>query len=148
HHVQNPILKSLVQSIVAQTIVVPAGNVPWTETGLSAMLRTIDTIRGTFDPAAKIAERKVSLIGEPIVVMGARLQFNGTSATNTANLTGDPPPLAAPPAMPQLTVRLGDVTRPDDMVLGLFVAGGTPEDGRFAPVTKEAADKAIVNGLA
>jgi hypothetical protein len=148
HHILDPTLKTLVQSLTQQSLVVPAGNVTWAETGLSAMLRTIDTIRGTFDPAAKTAERKVSLIGEPILVMGARLQFNGTSATATQDLAGDPPLLSAPPDMPTLDVRIGDVTRPDDGVLGLFLAGATPDAARFAPVTRYAADKALVNALA
>ena len=148
HHILNPTLKTLVQSLTQQSLIVPAGNVTWAETGLSAMLRTIDTIRGTFDPAAKTAERKVSLVGEPILVMGARLQFNGTSATATQDLGGDPPLLSAPPDMPTLDVRVGDVTRPDDGVLGLFLAGATPDAARFAPVTRDAADKALVNALA
>ncbi len=50
--------------------------------------------------------------------------------------------------MPTLNVRIGDVTRPDDGVLGLFVPGPTSADCHFAPVTREAADKAIVNSLA
>ncbi len=147
HHITNPTLRALVQSVVEQQLVVPAGTVVWAETGLSAMLRTIDTIRGTFDPTAKTAQRGVSLIGEPILVMGARLSFTGTAADGTQELSGDPPLLAAPPDLPTLKVRIGDVTRPDDGVLGLFIQGATPAEGRFAPVTREAADKAIINSL-
>jgi hypothetical protein len=112
------------------------------------MLRVIDTIRGTLDPTAKTADRKVSLIGEPILVTRARLKFEGTATEKLAELAGDPPLLGAPPELPSLPVRIGDITRPDDGVLGCFIPGATPSDGRFAPVTKEAAEKAIVNALA
>jgi hypothetical protein len=146
-HITDPTLKAFVQSVAQQQTVVAAGFTIWSETGLSAMLRTIDTIRGTFDPTAKTADRKISLIGEPILVMGGRLQFNGTSATNANDLSGDPPLLTAPPDLPTMTVRIGDASRPDDGMLGLFVAGATPADGHFAPVSKEAADNALTNVL-
>jgi hypothetical protein len=146
--IANPKLRALIESIVAQSNAVPAGNAGWEETGLSAMLRVIDTIRGTLDPSAKTPDRKVSLIGEPIVVYGARLQFQGTATDTVAELAGEPPLLSAPPQLPSIPVRIGDITRPDDGVLGCFIAGATPADGRFAPVTKEAAEKAIVNALA
>ncbi len=64
HHITNPTLKAFVQAVEQQSFTVPVGFAVWAETGLSAMLRTIDTIRGTFDPTAKIAQRTVSLIGD------------------------------------------------------------------------------------
>lgn len=152
-HISNPTLKLFVQSLLQQGIDVPAGSAPWTETGLSAMLRTIDTIRGTFDPASKTADRKISLVGEPILLLGGRLQFNGTATEESADLTRDPVLLTDPPRLPALQVRIGDVTRPDDGVLGLFIppttptAGSARSSGHFAPVCKQAADQALLNVL-
>src|SRR5262249_42751920 len=54
---------------------------------------------------------------------------------------------SSPPPMPALPVRIGDVTRPDDGVLGCFIPGKVDADARFVPVSKEAADKAVLNGL-
>ena len=90
----------------------------------------------------------MKLLGEPILVLAARLTYQGTSSTSPSQLAQDPPLLSGSPALPVLQVRLGDSTRPDDGTLGCFKAGATPEAGRFAPVTKEAAQKAILNGLA
>ncbi len=144
----NPILRTFVESVTAQSLDVPAGEPFWEETGLSAMLRVIDTIRGTLDPSAKTADRKVSLIGEPILVMAAQLRFEATPTDIATELNADPPPLTAPPEIPSLPLRIGDITRPDDGVLGCFIAGATPAEGRFAPVTTDAAEKAILNALA
>jgi hypothetical protein len=148
--IPNATLRSLVESLLAQGAEMPAeaGESEWFETGLSAMLRTIDTVRATLDPSKKTDDKRVKLLGEPILVLAARLSYEGTSSTNPSELAKDPPLLTEPPAMPVLTVRIGDSTRPDDGVLGCFNAGNTPAEGRFAPVTKEAAEKAILNGLA
>ena len=162
--IANPVLKSFVASVVAQTTDVPAGvseypdpsdpsddpSNHWFETGLTAMLRVIDTIRGTLDPSVTTQDRKVRLLGEPIVLMAARVSLEGTETTNLTELKKDPAPLAAQPPLPMVPVRIGDVIRPDDGVLGLFVPpppGETPAAGRFAPPSKEAAEKALLNGL-
>jgi hypothetical protein len=112
------------------------------------MLRSIDTVRATLDPTQKTDDKRIKLLGEPILVLAARLTYEGTSSTNPSQLAQDPPLLAGAPALPTLHVRIGDSTRPDDGTLGCFKAGATPATGRFAPVTKEAAQKAILNGLA
>ena len=147
-HIKNGTLRSLVSSLMVQSIAVTGPFVDWKETGLSAMLRVIDTVRGTFSGAGVTTpDRKISLLGKPILVMSGRVAFQGAATENTADLSGDPPQLSEPPAMPALEVRIGDASRPDDGVLGLFVAGATAQDGRFAPVTTEAASKALLNTL-
>lgn len=139
--IANPTLRSLVKAIVAQSAP-PKTAGQWQETGLSAMMRVIDTVRGTLDLEAKTHDRKVRLLGEPILVMRGRLKLETTAQDDpTALAKQDPPPVAAPPDLPQIRVAVGDVTRPDDGVLGCFV------DGRFAPVSSKAREKAIVNGL-
>jgi len=148
--VQNGILRSLLASLLAQGAEMPANalTTDWYETGMSAMLRSIDTVRATLDPTQKTDDKRIKLLGEPILVLAARLTYQATSSTNPSQLAQDPPLLTGSPALPVLQVRIGDATRPDDGTLGCFKTGATPADGRFAPVTKEAAEKAIVNGLA
>ena len=148
--VENQPLRSLLASLVAQGMEMPANSVTdaWFETGLSAMLRSIDTVRATLDPTQKTDDKRIKLLGEPILVLAARLTYEGTSSTNPSQLAQDPPLLTGSPALPTLHVRIGDSTRPDDGTLGCFKVGATPAAGRFAPVTKEAAQKAILNGLA
>jgi len=149
--VTNLQLKAMIASLLAQSADVPAeaGMSDWYETGLSAMLRSIDTVRATLDPSKKtdVKDKRIKLLGEPILVLAARVSYQGTLSTSPTEIAGDPPLLSEPPAMPVIPLRIGDVTRPDDGVLGCFVAGATPAEGRFCPVTKEAARKAILNGL-
>lgn len=153
--IDNPALKALVESLTVQGIVIPvnAKKDDWYETGMSAMLRSIDTVRATLDPSKVTDDKRIKLLGEPILVLAARLSYQATASTNPTEIAHDPPLLDPPPAMPALTVRIGDSTRPDDGVLGCFIDAKTPQgnsipvDGRFAPVNKEAAAKAILNGL-
>lgn len=145
--IANPTLRALVQAIAAQELSVPANTNPeWSETGLSAMLRVIDTIRGSLDPGAQKKERKVTLLGDPIVVLVAKLKLEEVSAGATSQLAANPPASAAD--APPIHVRIGDISRPDDGVLGCFIAGASASGGRFAPVTTEAAEKALINPVA
>jgi hypothetical protein len=146
----NPVLRLLVESLLAQSYTVPQDHTDadFAETGLTAMLRAIDTARSTLDPSVKVHDARVRLLGEPIAVMVARLGLEASTANPTA-LAQDPTPLlATPPALPGIPVRIGDVTRPDDGVLGAFLPGATPAEGRFAPVSAEARTNAVFNGLA
>jgi hypothetical protein len=147
--IANPILRELVTGIKEQIINIPSHAIGshWFETGLTSMLRTIDTVRATLDPSYKTADRKVSLLGEPILVMVGRVKFQTTAATDLAQITTNPPPVHTPPAVPDILVRIGDISRPDDGVLGFFSPNDSPVNSRFSPVSKEAADKAILNGL-
>jgi hypothetical protein len=148
----NQILQQLVDGITAQSVTIPAKNKAasgWFETGLTAMLRCIDTARATLDPSYNTPDRKLSLLGEPILVMVGRVKFETTSDTDRATIAqGLQTPLRPSPAVPSLSVRIGDIARPDDGVLGFFIPGDKPEGSLFAPVSKTCADQAILNGLA
>ncbi len=145
--ITNETLRRLVQALIAQPIDVPAGAPGgWYETGLTAMLRVLDTVRSTLDPSPKPTGSRVRLLGEPVLVMNLRLSFQASTA-DVQELRGDPPLLSEPPALPVLRVRVGDVTRPDDGVLGCFLTGASPAEDRFAPVSLEAAQKAVLNQL-
>ena len=149
--ITDEVLHSVVAGLVAQETPVPA-NAPnglWFETGLTSFMRVIDTIRATLDPTKKTHDHKVRLLGEPIVVFSATVTLQGSASNYIPDYRKAVPPLMqAPPALPQIHVRIGDVTRPDDGVLGCFLPGATPADARFAPVSREAAQQAVLNGLA
>ena len=144
--IENATLRALVRSLLAQTVVVPANSEEWHETGFTAMLRVFDTVRSTLDPSRKSSDTRVRLLGEPIVVMNARLFFEASSSP-PMELKNGTQLVVAPADLPVLRVRVGDVTRPDDGVLGCFLIGDSPENGRFAPVSLEAATKAILNQM-
>lgn len=144
--ITNPTLRRFVQSLLAQTLDVPANASGWHETGFTAMLRVFDTVRSTLDPTFNTADRRVRLLGEPILVMNTRLSFEASNQTAT-ELKSTPQAIAEPPALPVLHVRVGDVTRPDDGVLGCFLVGDSPARDRFAPPSLEAAQKAVLNQM-
>lgn len=144
--ITNPTLRRLVQALVAQSIDVPSNGIGWFETGFTALLRVFDTVRSTLDPAVKTGDTRVRLLGEPILVMNVRLSFEASNQS-VAELKSNPLALADPPGLPALHVRVGDVTRPDDGVLGCFLIGGSPTQDRFAPVSREAAEKAVLNQM-
>jgi hypothetical protein len=147
--IDNPTLRAVVAGILAQKVDVPAKQDAslWFESGLTALLRVVDTVRGTIDPSFNSADRKLQLLGEPILVLGGRVQFETTAPAVASTLRQDPPPLATPPALPVIPVRIGDITRPDDGVLGCFIPGATAADSRFAPVSKDCADHAVLSSL-
>lgn len=142
--IANPKLRALVAAVVAQPWTSQAASGVRHESGLSALMRIIDTVRATLDPSVKTPDRKVRLLGEPIVLMPARLTLQTTGVTDPSLISNtDPAAMASPPALPQVKVRVGDITRPDDGVLGCFLE----QEGRFAPVSMIAKQKAIMNGL-
>lgn len=148
--IENQRLRSLVEGVAAQGGVSVPPSQPKTElfeTGLTALMRIIDTLRPSIDPKQKVKDRKVRLTGDPIAVLAAGVWLEATGETAAEALKGDPPPPAQPPALPTLQVRIGDQSRPDDGVLGCFLPGPEPAAGRFAPVDAEAAEKAILNEL-
>jgi hypothetical protein len=144
--ITNPTLKRFVQALLAQSIGVPANAPGWHETGFTAMLRVFDTVRSTLDPTFNTADTRVRLLGEPVLVMNARLSFEASNQGATA-LKKNPQPIAEPPSLPVLHVRVGDVTRPDDGVLGCFLIGASPSEDRFAPVSREAAELVVLNQM-
>ena len=137
--ITNDHLRALVAGIIAR----PSNSQGlFFETGLTAMLRVIDTIRGTVDAKERHSERPVRLLGNPLAVVRARLWAEATADDGVA---GAPAPLADHPAF---SVRVGAIDQPDDGVLGCFIPGeGGPEGSVFLPVSAEAAKKAIVTGL-
>jgi hypothetical protein len=146
-------LRDVVVGLVAQKRDIPAllpdrsNQNTLAESALSAMLRVVDTIRSTLDPAGKIADRSVRLMGDPIVVVTTQLSIEATPLSSVELLTAGPPPLVASPTLPTVRVRVGDVTRPDDGVLGLFLPGASAEDSQFIPVSAEAVQKPVVSPL-
>ncbi len=146
--IDNLTLRQLVAGIAQQSFPIPANASPsqWYESGLTAMMRTVDAVRATLSGSQNTPDHKVSLLGEPILVMVGRVALQTNSATSVSAVAGTPP-LGTPPAMPSISVRIGDVTRPDDGVLGIFKPGNGPADSHFAPVSKDAADKALLNGV-
>ncbi len=144
--ITNLTLRRLVQSLLVQTLDVAANAPGWHETGFTAMLRVFDTVRSTLDPTFKTTDSRVRLLGEPILVMNARLSFEASNQSAT-ELKANPQAITQPPALPVLHLRIGDVTRPDDGVLGCFLIGASPSGDRFAPVSLEAAEKAVLNQM-
>lgn len=100
---------------------------PQTESALSAMLRAIDTTLWTVDPFGSLGREHIAgLVGRPIAVVAARLSLDlladidAVAYTDEALRTGR---AAAYADLAQLAfeVRLGEVTRTDDGLLGYFV---------------------------
>jgi hypothetical protein len=143
--ITNQTMRRLVEALLAQSLPVEAGAEGWQETGLTAMLRVIDTLRSALDPAFKHQDARVRLLGEPIVVLRAQVSYQASDADVT-QLRGDPPTIDDP-ALPVMRVRIGDVTRPDDGVLGCLIDGATPAEARFAPPSLEAAQNAVLNRM-
>lgn len=129
------------------------GDQPPQESALSALLRTVDTTLWTVDPFGITGTAHVaSLVGRPIAVvrMTLRLDVLDDLATGAdAELTLDPAALALRQsaydrlANRQITVRLGELTRTDDGVLGYFV---DDDYSRFTPVSPEVLAAARASG--
>jgi len=129
------------------------GQPPPEESALSALLRTVDTTLWTVDPFGTTGTEHVAgLIGRPIAVVRMTLRIsvlNDLSAGPDAELTLDAQALKQRQAAydqlasKQITVRLGELTRTDDGVLGYF----TGDDySRFTPVSPEVLAAARASG--
>ncbi len=100
---------------------------PETESPLSALLRAIDTTLWTVDPFGSLGREHIAgLVGRPIAVVAARLSLDVRSDVD--ELVYDPAELQAGRADAytalsalELQVRLGELTRADDSLLGYFV---------------------------
>ena len=120
-----------------------------TESPLSAMLRAIDTTLWTVDPFGALGSEHVAgLVGRPIAVVNARLRLDVLSDVEAVAYT-DPSGLEArrgayrdlaPLAIP---VRLGELGRADDGVLGYFV---DDDFTRFHVVDRVVASEAFASG--
>jgi hypothetical protein len=123
------------------------------ESALSALLRVIDTTAWTTDPFGSLGtEHQSVLVGRPIAVLRMQLQIQvesdlGTGAEAVLNL--EAAELAVRQAAydllssRQVTVRLGELTRTDDGVLGYFV---DDDYSRFTPVSPEVLAQARASG--
>lgn len=137
----------------ARNAAVAADAQPPEESALSALLRTVDTTLWTVDPfGATGTEHVAGLIGRPIAVVRMTLQLNVLDDLSTgqdAELTLDAAALAQRQAAydqlasRQITVRLGELTRTDDGVLGYFA---DDDYSRFTPVSPEVLAAARAGG--
>ena len=126
---------------------------PGEESALSAMLRAVDTTAWTMDPFGSLGTEHASvLVGRPIAVLRMRLEIQVEDDLDQgpdAVLNLDPDALAVRQAAydrlsaRQITVRLGELTRTDDGVLGYFV---DDDYSRFTPVSPEVLAQARASG--
>ncbi len=100
---------------------------PEDESALSALLRAVDTTLWTVDSYAGLGnEHIVGLVGRPIAVVRARLSLDVKSDIDDLDLS-DPTKLATREqayrdlAALEIPVRLGELTRMDDGLMGFFV---------------------------
>ncbi len=100
---------------------------PETESALSAMLRAIDTTLWTVDPFGSLGHEHIAgLVGRPIAVVAARLSLDVHDDTDE-RAYADPAlhdgrrQAYQSLATLELPVRLGEITRADDGLLGYFV---------------------------
>jgi hypothetical protein len=124
-------------------------NRPETESALSAMLRAIDTTLWTVDPFGSLGSEHIAgLVGRPIAVVAARLSLDVYSdvaerAYHDETLrTGRTAAYDALAAVP-FEVRLGEITRADDGLLGYFV---DDDYAHFHLVDKVIASEALPSG--
>ncbi len=125
-----------------------AGRPAEDESALSALLRAIDTTLWTVDTFAALgAEHVAGLVGRPIAVVRAQLRLE-LRPPEDIDLS-DPQRAAEWDAAERdlqavaFPVRLGELTRTDDGVLGFFV---DDDFSRFRPVDKAVADLALDAG--
>ena len=120
-----------------------------TESALSAMLRAIDTTLWAVDPLGSLGTEHIAgLVGRPIAVVTARLSLDvkpdvdGRIYVDEALRTGRQ---AAYDALVEeiFEVRLGEVTRSDDGLLGYFV---DDDFSVFHLVDRVIADEALPSG--
>ena len=123
---------------------------PPAESALAALLRTIDTTAWTSDPLGVVGtEHHSVLVGRPIAVlrMTVGLEVDGDPADSGLALDA-PSQAALQTAVDQLTsqpftVRIGELTRTDDSVLGYFV---DDDYSQFTPVSPEVLGAARASG--
>lgn len=120
------------------------------ESALSALLRTIDTTAWTSDPLGVIGtEHHSALVGRPIAVLRMTIGLEVDDNAADIQLPLDAPSLSALQAASEqlssqpVTVRIGELTRTDDSVLGYFV---DDDYSRFTPVSPEVLGAARASG--
>jgi hypothetical protein len=120
-----------------------------TESALSVLLRAIDTTLWTVDPFGSMGKEHIAgLVGRPIAVVAARLSLDVYSDV-TDRVYGDDALRTGREAAYQslaelqLPVRLGEITRSDDGLLGYFV---DDDYAHFHLVDKVIATEALPSG--
>jgi hypothetical protein len=120
-----------------------------TESALSAMLRAIDTTLWTVDPFGSLGTEHIAgLVGRPIAVVNARLSLDIQSDVADRAYADDALRSGRQAAFDELAplafeVRLGEVTRSDDGLLGYFV---DDDYSRFHVVDEVIAQQALPSG--
>jgi hypothetical protein len=120
-----------------------------TESSLSALLRAIDTTLWTVDPFGSLGTSHIAgLVGRPIAVVAARLSLDvQTDLDDHVYIDGASKPgrQAAFDALAAqvFEVRLGEITRADDGLLGYFV---DDDYSSFHIVDREIAERALPSG--
>jgi hypothetical protein len=143
--ITNDTLASFVEDVQAQqTTIGPDQAGRWAESGLTALLRVIDTMRSTHDPALNRHDNTIRLIGDPILLMNAKIELQGTGEPSIDTVAGEPPTIDAGGGLPVLTVRIGEAARPDNSVLGTFTSG---QPARFTPPASAAVRYAVRNSM-
>jgi hypothetical protein len=119
------------------------------ESALSAMLRAIDTTLWTVDPFGSLGTEHIAgLVGRPIAVVNARLSLDVQADVEDRAYAEEALRTergAAFDALAQLAVevRLGEITRSDDGLLGYFV---DDDYSRFHVVDEVIAARALPSG--
>jgi hypothetical protein len=122
---------------------------PETESTLSAMLRAIDTTLWTVDPFGSLGTEHVAgLVGRPIAVVAARLSLDAYDDVDDRAYADDSLRAGRTAAFDalaalELPVRLGEVTRSDDGLLGYFV---DDDYANFHLVDRVIAEEALPSG--
>jgi hypothetical protein len=121
-------LAALASGIVAADAAARAGArlEPGVESALSALLRAIDTTLWTVDSVAGAGSAEVAaIVGRPVAVVRAVLELDVADDVETLALDADgrAARAAAYAELAQIgvSVRLGEITRPDDGLLAWFL---------------------------
>jgi hypothetical protein len=120
-----------------------------TESSLSALLRAIDTTLWTVDPFGSLGTEHIAgLVGRPIAVVAARLSLDIKADLDDHVYTSDDLLTARQAAFEAMAaqvfeVRLGEITRSDDGLLGYFV---DDDYSTFHVVDRVIAERALPSG--
>jgi hypothetical protein len=147
HHRVGWIAAGLVAADAADRKATP--NRAETESALSAILRAIDTTLWTVDPFGSLGTEHIAgLVGRPIAVVNARLSLDIQSDVDDRAYADEALRAARATAFDALAqlafeVRLGEITRSDDGLLGYFV---DDDYSRFHVVDEVIAARALPSG--
>lgn len=138
----------LAAGLVAADAAQRGGEVATSESTLSALLRAIDTTLWTVDTLASLGSEHVAgLVGRPVAVVRAqlRLELRPEDDLDLSNPARAAERVAAEKALASVAfpIRIGELTRTDDGVLGFFV---DDDYSRFHLVDKVVAALATDSG--